>query len=267
MRTSASCIRWVWAKTCTCAEMADETALSALAERLQRVRERIRCAAAACGRNPEDIQLLAVSKFHPGMAVGAAAAAGQFAFGESYVQEARRKQETCAHISGLEWHLIGHLQRNKARDAVGRFVLIHSLGTAALADALQAALEKAALADTDNEGAAVRQAVLIQVNIGEEQQKTGIALKDLPELAEKVITCGRLRLLGLMAIPPFFDDPERARPCFARLREARDRLADRLGLTLPHLSMGMSGDLEAAVGEGATIVRVGTDIFGPRLSP
>ncbi len=242
--------------------MASETAPLEIAERLQRVRERIRGAATACGRDPAGIQLLAVSKFHPALAVEAAVAAGQFQFGESYVQEARHKQEACAHIFGLEWHLIGHLQRNKAKDAAGRFALLHSLDSVALAAALQGALEKAA-----DKGGNGQQAVLIQVNVGEEMQKSGVALKDLPELAEKVLACDRLRLLGLMAIPPFFDEPERARPYFAGLREARDRLAGRLGLALPHLSMGMSGDLEAAVEEGATIVRVGTDIFGPRPAP
>ncbi len=242
--------------------MMSKTAISELGKRLQRVRERIRDAATACGRDPAGIRLLAVSKFHPSDVVAAAVGFGQFLFGESYVQEARRKQEACARIPGLEWHLVGHLQRNKAKDAAGRFALIHSLDSAALAAALQSALEKEA--DGGGNG---RQAVLIQVNVGEEMQKSGASLKDLPELAEKVLACDRLRLLGLMASPPFLDEPERARPYFAGLREARDRRAGRLGLDLPHLSMGMSGDLEAAVEEGATIVRVGTDIFGPRPAP
>jgi len=225
------------------------------AERLERVRNRVAQAALASARDVASIRLLAVSKFHPAQAVHEAFTAGQRLFGESYVQEAQNKQDALG-LNGLEWHLIGHLQRNKAKAVVGRFSLIHTLDSEALAETLQTALEKAAPGSVQD--------VLIQVNIGEETQKTGISLKSLPKLAEKTIISNRLRLKGLMIIPPFFDEPEKTRPYFARLRETRDDLQKRLGMELPHLSMGMSADLEQAIAEGATIVRVGTDIFGPR---
>lgn len=230
-----------------------------ISRRLSAVNERIARAAHNAGRAPHDVRLIAVSKFHPADAVALAAAAGQAVFGESYVQEARRKQDELAALPGLEWHFIGHLQRNKVKDIAGRFSCIHSLDSEALAETLQSVLEKR-FPDTPQ----LCQDVCIQVNIGEEAQKSGIPLKFLPSLAEKVLTCNRLRLCGLMAIPPVFDAPEAARPLFAALRQARDRLESALGIALPHLSMGMSGDLEAAIAEGATMVRVGTDIFGER---
>ena len=228
------------------------------AERLERVRDRLARAALASARDAASIRLLAVSKFHPVQAVLEAFTAGQRLFGESYVQEAANKQGGLMGLNGLEWHLVGHLQRNKARHATGRFALIHTLDSEALAETMQATLERA--------GSGSAQDVLIQVNIGEEAQKNGIPLKLLPKFAEKVFACNRLCLKGLMVIPPFFDEPEKARPYFARLREARDDLQKRLCMELPHLSMWMSGDLEQAIAEGATIIRVGTDIFGPRPS-
>lgn len=223
-----------------------------LEERLAAVRGRIDAAAAGCGRDPAEVTLVAVSKFHPAAAVSLAAAAGQTVFGESYIQEALAKMDALAEAS-LAWHFIGRLQKNKAKFAVGRFALIHTVDSLELAQVLQ----KRALA------AGAVQDILMQVNIAGEPQKAGIAEEEAQALAGDIRGMGNLRLMGLMVMPPFFDDPERSRPYFARLRALRGELADRFG-ALPFLSMGMSGDLEQAVEEGATHVRVGTDIFGER---
>lgn len=233
--------------------MAEEVVERTAMERLAQVRRRIADACRAGGRDPAAVTLVAVSKFHDARAVAALAACGQTVFGESYVQEALPKM--AAAPAGLTWHFIGHLQRNKAKLAVGRFALIHTLDNLELARLLQKKTGEANL---------VPQPVCLQVNVTGEAQKSGIATKDLPELAEAVAAMPELDLRGLMVLPPVFDDPDAARPAFARLHELRDGLAVRLGLPLPVLSMGMSGDLEAAILEGATHVRVGTDLFGPR---
>jgi len=230
-----------------------------LAERLLRVRERIADACARCGRAPADVTLVAVSKFHPAEAVLEAARAGQAVFGESYIQEALAKMDGLADAATpkgapLSWHFIGRLQKNKAKFAAGRFGLIHSVDSLELARTLQKRCADA--------GAV--QDILLQVNLAGEAQKAGTDEETLAPLAQEVLSMASLRLRGLMVLPPFFDDPERARPYFARLRELAQALARRLDVPLPVLSMGMSGDLEAAVEEGATHVRVGTDIFGER---
>lgn len=222
------------------------------ASRLARVRERIASACAACGRDPATVTLVAVSKLHDAAEVAALAACGQRLFGESYIQEALPKMEAAP--AGLTWHFIGHLQRNKAKLAVGRFACIHTLDNVELARVLQ----------KRNREAGLTQEVCLQVNVAGETQKSGVSPDALPELAETVAAMPELALTGLMVIPPVFDDPEGARPAFAALRELRDALATRLGAPLPMLSMGMSGDFEAAIMEGATHVRVGTDLFGPR---
>jgi len=224
-------------------------------ERLDRVEERIASACAACGRDPSAVTLVAVSKLHDAAEVAALAACGQRIFGESYIQEALPKMEAAP--AGLSWHFIGHLQRNKARFAIGRFACIHTLDNMELAQVLQKRTSDAGLTQT----------VCLQVNVAGETQKSGVSPDGLPALAEAVAAMSALRLSGLMVIPPVFDDPEGARPAFCRLRELRDALETRLGMPLPVLSMGMSGDLEAAVMEGATHVRVGTDLFGPRQRP
>ena len=221
--------------------------------RLACVRERIESACAACGRDPAEVTLVAVSKLHEAAAVIELAALGQRIFGESYIQEAVPKIEACP--PGLEWHFIGHLQRNKAKFAIGRFALIHTVDNLELARTLQ----------NRNAACGLTQAVCLQVNVAGESQKSGIDPDGLPELAEAVAAMPNLAVRGLMVIPPVFDDPEGARPAFAKLRQLRDETAARLGMALPVLSMGMSGDLEAAVMEGATHVRVGTDLFGARL--
>lgn len=227
--------------------------LAQMREKFAEVRERMAQAAQRSGRAPSAVRLVAVSKFHPAEAVRMAAACGQRAFGENYVQEALAKQAALADL-GLEWHSIGHVQTNKAKDVAGRFEIIHGVDNLKFAKALTARLPESCSS----------QAILLQVNIGDEVQKSGIDTADLPALAEAVLAEPRLRLMGLMAMPPFFDQPEAARPYFVRLRELQTSLQIRLGVALPELSMGMSGDYEAAIEEGATIVRVGTTLFGPR---
>lgn len=249
-----------------------------LLDRWAAVRARVDGAARAAGRGPAGVTLVAVSKYHPAASVAALAAAGQRDFGENYVQEALRKQAEVADMTGMgpdgpstaggtggagpRWHFIGHLQSNKAKDVVGRFALLHTVDSETLARKLDQRL--ATLPAQGAGGVAPMQDILLQVNIGDEEQKSGVDPDDLPALADAVLALPRLRLLGLMCMPPIFDDGEASRPYFARLRELRDALAPRVGLPLSHLSMGMSHDVEVAVAEGATIVRVGTDIFGPR---
>lgn len=222
-------------------------------ERLNAVQERVADAARASGRASESVRLIAVSKFHPARAIAALAAAGQIDFGESYVQEALAKQAELSRLS-LRWHMVGHVQSNKANTAAGRFFCIHSLDSIKLARTL----DKQARADGR------RERVLIQVNVGGEAQKSGVRPEDLPNLAEQLVCMAGIEPAGLMCLPPFFDDGERARPYFALLRELCENLRARFGLALPELSMGMSGDFAQAVAEGSTCVRIGTDIFGPR---
>ncbi|MEG2139421.1 MAG: YggS family pyridoxal phosphate-dependent enzyme [Bilophila sp.] len=226
---------------------------AALGERLEAVRERLRSAAKTAGRAPEDIRLIAVSKLHPVAAIVAATTFGQRVFGENYVQEALAKQDALANTD-IEWHFIGHVQTNKAKDVTGRFALIHTVDSQKFAETLARRLPDSV----------AHQGVLLQVNIGDEPQKAGVDIADLPALAEAVLALPRLTVRGLMCLPPVFDAGEDARPYFARLRNLRDQLESRLGIVLPELSMGMSGDCSQAVEEGATLVRVGTDIFGPR---
>lgn len=229
-----------------------------LTERYGRVLERLDAACAAAGRKRESVTLIAVSKLHPAADVAAVARAGQVDFGENYVQEALQKREELAGdpaCGNLRWHMIGHVQSRKAAQVAGAFALIHTLDSRKLADGLErrlAVLE-------------VRQPVLMEVNVAAEPQKSGLMAEDLPVLADYIVeNCPHLELRGLMCLPPVFDAGEAARPHFARLFALREALRDRLGLPLPELSMGMSGDFAAAVAEGATMVRIGTDIFGPR---
>ena len=229
-----------------------------LRERYARVLERLDAACAAAGRGRDDVVLIAVSKLHPAADVAAVARAGQLDFGEKYVQEALQKREELAGepaCRNVRWHMIGHVQSRKAAQVAGAFALIHTLDSRKLADGLErrlAVLE-------------ARQPVLMEVNVAAEPQKSGIMAEDLPALADYIVeSCPHLELRGLMCLPPVFDAGEAARPHFARLRVLCEELRARLGLPLPELSMGMSGDFEAAVAEGATLVRIGTDIFGPR---
>ncbi|MBU1275960.1 MAG: YggS family pyridoxal phosphate-dependent enzyme [Proteobacteria bacterium] len=224
-----------------------------IAANLARVTARIAEAARASGRKPEQVRLVAVSKTHGPEAVKAAQSAGQILFGENYVQEAQDK--IAAVGPGPSWHFIGHLQSNKARVAAELFDVIQSVDRIKLARAL----------DRRAGELGRRLGVLLQVNVGGEAQKAGCAPEHAAALAQEVAALEHLELSGLMTMPPFFNDPERARPMFAALR----RLAEEIGRDLPpgamrHLSMGMSGDYEAAISEGATLVRVGTAIFGER---
>ena len=224
-----------------------------LAERAAAVREALDDAARSAGREPGDVTLVAVSKLHPASDIRALAETGQTDFGENYVQEALGKQEEMAGLD-VNFHFIGGLQSNKAKFVAGNFTLVHSVDSPKLAQALH---KKA-------ESLGVVQDILIQVNIAGETQKSGITVESLPRLAEEAMGMHGVRLVGLMTMPPFFDEPERARPVFSRLRQLRDELEKQLGTKLPHLSMGMTGDFVPAVQEGATMVRIGTRIFGAR---
>lgn len=221
--------------------------------RLAGVREAIAAACARTGRDPSEVRLVAVSKRHPAEAVRAMAEAGQTVFGESYVQEALEK---CGHLGDLPlvWHFIGGLQSNKVKQVVGHFALIHSVDSIKLARVLHQKSKEAGLV----------QDILLQVNLGRESQKSGIFEENLPALVEESVGLDHIRVVGLMTLPPFDKDPETARPYFARLRELRDGLEARLGWKLPQLSMGMTGDFIQAVEEGASLVRIGTKLFGPR---
>jgi pyridoxal phosphate enzyme (YggS family) len=222
-----------------------------IAERLRAVRERIDAAARRAGREPASVELLAVSKTFPAEAVREAAAAGQRLFGENRVQEAAAKIPDCG--DGIEWHLVGPLQRNKARRAVELFDVIHAVDRPELARALERAASQLGR----------RPRVLLEINVDEEPQKAGVAPGETKGLLEEVRACPSLVPAGLMAIPRACDDPEQVRPSFVRLRELREALC-RIEPRLVELSMGMSADFEVAVEEGATLVRVGTAIFGPR---
>lgn len=213
---------------------------------------RIARAAEAAGRDAAEVRLLAVSKTWPADSVREAAAAGQRAFGENYVQEGAEKVDALAGL-GLEWHFIGPLQSNKTRLVANRFVWVHSIDRLKIAERLSAQRD-AHLPPLE---------VCIQVNVSGEASKSGVAPGELPALARAVAGLPRLRLRGLMAIPEPTSDVALQRARFATLRQLRDQLnAD--GLALDTLSMGMSDDLEAAIAEGSTMVRVGTAIFGSR---
>ena len=225
--------------------------MDGIRERLTGVRQRIEAAAGRSGRAAESVTLVAVSKTMPVEAVRAAVAAGATILGENRVQEARDKIEALA--GAAEWHLIGHLQTNKAKLAVGLFDRIHSLDSIRLAQELERHAGEA--------GRRVR--CLVQVNVGGEEQKNGASESEVRPLLEAASRLPHLLVEGLMAIPPFLSDPEAVRPFFRRLRVLREQLA-RDGFFLPDLSMGMTQDFEVAIEEGATLVRVGTAIFGPR---
>ena len=230
--------------------------MNGVAENIRRIRERMALAAEGCGRSPDEIRLLAISKTFPVDSILDAVRAGQVRFGENRVQEAEGKILELRDSPGLEWHLVGHLQSNKAKHAARLFDVIHSIDSAALA----ARVSRAAA-----ELGKVR-VVLLQVDLGKEAAKFGADPERIRDIVEAVSEMPGIRLDGLMTIPPFFEDPERSRPFYERLRELKERLeAGQPGcLGAGHLSMGMSHDFEEAIREGATIVRVGTAIFGLR---
>ena len=230
---------------------------------LQAVKQRIANAALACGRNPADIGLVAVSKTFGPSAVAAAHAHGQCEFGESYVQEAVEKIAVLAHLARkggesapagpLVWHFIGPIQSNKTRVLAESFAWVHSVDRLKIAERLSSARPTEL----------PRLQVCIQVNIGGENTKGGIAPDQALELARAILKLPRVKLRGLMTIPPASDDRAHQRRYFAQLRQIKDELTD-AGIALDTLSMGMSDDLEAAIIEGATLVRLGTAIFGQR---
>jgi pyridoxal phosphate enzyme (YggS family) len=209
----------------------------------------VRQAALECGRPPDSVRLVAVSKYRPAADAMVLYEEGQRAFGESRVQEARKKIP--AMPADAEWHLIGQLQTNKAKYLPGLVQWVHSLDRIELAEALQAACAR--------KGGTLN--VLLQVNVAGEEQKGGCPPGEAEALARVVLGCPALRLAGLMQIAPFLEDPEDVRPCFHDLRTLRDHLQESLQVQLPELSMGMSHDFRVAIQEGATMVRIGTALY------
>ncbi len=229
-----------------------------IAENLARIREQIERAAARAGRRAEEITLVGVAKTVPAERIHDAYEAGVRHLGENRVQEREEKSGAVGGIDAI-WHLVGHLQSNKAKRATKLFHAVDSIDGRPLAERLDKAMKERVA----REGAG-RLRVLIEVRVSEETTKTGAHEADLRELAEKVLSLPNLELQGLMCIPPLFGEVEPVRAYFRRLRELRDQLAARLGVTLPVLSMGMSHDFEVAIEEGATEVRIGTALFGER---
>ncbi len=218
------------------------------------IRTGIESACRRVGRDPADIRLVAVSKTKPPSAIEAAAAAGQTLFGESYVQEFLAKRQSVQ--AAVEWHFIGHLQSNKAKYLVGEVSMIHSVDRLSLARELNR--------QWGRHGSSLD--VLLQVNLADEQSKSGTGASEALELARRLAEFPNLRLRGLMTLPPYFDDPEEVRPYFRQLHELAHQI-ERLelpGAEMCELSMGMSHDYQVAVEEGATLVRVGSSIFGAR---
>jgi pyridoxal phosphate enzyme (YggS family) len=224
-------------------------------ENLLRIQERIASAAARSGRRAEEITLIAVSKTHPASAIREVYEARIRHFGENRVQEWEGKRAGTEGLAAT-WHLIGHLQSNKAVRAAGLFHSVDSVDDLAIAQRLDRARAEA--------GIAGKLRVLIEVRVAPEETKSGVEVNELPALAGTFGDLPRLELAGLMCIPPFLEQAERVRPYFRRLRELRDELAGKLGIALPVLSMGMSHDFEVAIEEGATEVRLGTALFGAR---
>ena len=228
-----------------------------LAAQLTEVRERLATAARNCGRSPDEVKLIAISKTHPASAIRTLIELGATDFGENRVQEA---EEKIAEIGRQQarWHLVGHLQANKARRAVSLFEVIHSLDSLELARRLDRLC-----AEEGRE----KLPVLIQVDLGHEETKSGVDESELTHMVEALGPLIHLDLIGLMTLPPWFDDTEQSRPFFRRLRELRDELASRgaFGDRPGELSMGMTHDFEVAIQEGATMVRIGTAIFGERM--
>ena len=225
-----------------------------LKKRLENVKDRINKAALKCSRDPESIHLVAVSKTIPANSVREAIEAGVTTLGESYVQEARNKFNVLGRYP-VSWHFIGHLQSNKAKYAVRLFDLIHSVDTLKLAGELNKQAKKVNKI----------QDVLIQINISKEPSKSGSDIENARKLIKDIVLFENLSVKGLMAMSPFFNNPEKARPYFIALRNLRDQILKAFpGVILNELSMGMTGDFEVAIEEGATLVRIGTAIFGER---
>jgi pyridoxal phosphate enzyme (YggS family) len=228
--------------------------MMSIADNLRTVLEKIHYAALTAGRNPESVRLVAVSKTKPAAEVNEALLCGQRLFGENYAQELALKAREVS--EAVEWHFIGHLQSNKVRQIAGLVTMIHSVDRLSLAEEIDRQWGKLGKVCD----------VLIEVNIAREETKSGTTAMALLDLVSQVSLLPHLRIMGLMTMPPFFDDPEGARPYFRELRRhAAEVAAENIpNVNMTELSMGMSGDFEAAIAEGATLVRVGTAIFGER---
>ena len=226
-----------------------------IAQRLSHVHARIAQAARRCGRDPDEIRLVAVAKKHGIEAIGEAIAAGARIIGENYIQEAQNKFTALPH-QPVAWHFIGHLQTNKAKYAIRLFELIHTVDSLKLASALNSQAQKAGKV----------QQVLVQANISGEQTKSGVSAQDALSVIQKMSLLPHIKVKGLMTMPPYFDQPEKTRPFFVALRDLRAHIrAHQIpNIDMIELSMGMSADFEVAIEEGATLVRIGTDIFGER---
>jgi pyridoxal phosphate enzyme (YggS family) len=225
-----------------------------IADNLKLVLDKIRIAARMSGRDPESVQLVAVSKTRPAADVNEAARNGQLVYGENYAQELVAKAGEVT--EAVEWHFIGHLQSNKVRQIAGLVTMIHSVDRLSLAEEIDRQWGKLGKVCD----------VLIEVNLAREETKSGTTAMAVLELVRQVSLLHHIRIMGLMTMPPFFDDPEAARPYFRELRRLAEKIAmeNIPNVSMTALSMGMSGDFEAAVAEGATLVRVGTAIFGER---
>jgi pyridoxal phosphate enzyme (YggS family) len=223
-----------------------------LQDNLDLIQQRIRAAFNRCDREPNSVTLLAVTKTQPPEIVSAAAELGLLMFGENKVQEAKAKIPLCS--GKLRWHFIGHLQSNKCRDAVQLFQMIQSVDSLSLAQEINKRADEAAKT----------MPVLLEVNLAGEASKFGYQPEQLLAELKEINSLPRIEILGLMTVPPWSPNAENSRPHFRRLRELKEQAETVLGAPLPHLSMGMSGDFEVAIEEGATIVRIGTALFGPR---
>ena len=226
--------------------------MNSIAKNLERVREQIASAAAKSRRSVDDIELVAITKTHPAEKVRNAIEAGQILFGESRVQEARAKIPELP--SNIRWHFVGHLQKNKVRQALPLFELIHSVNSFPLAEGISRIAKE--------EGLYPR--VLLEVNVAGEGSKFGFASDELRDQMEALLALPRVSIEGLMCIPPLAVESENSRKCFVQVRELRDSLEEEFRMKLPQLSMGMTQDFPIGIEEGATLVRVGTAIFGER---
>jgi len=224
-----------------------------LKKNLERVQERIERALERAKRKPGEVRLVAVSKTKPVELIQMALELGQYDFGENYVQELRDKANQITHPQ-IRWHYIGSLQKNKVKYLVGRTVLIHSVDSLALLEEIEKRFFRQG----------IKIPILLEVKLSEEETKSGVKPEGVVELMESALSKKAVELKGLMTMPPYFPDPEQARPYYRRLRELKADLEKRLDLNLTELSMGMSNDFEVAIEEGATIVRIGTIIFGER---
>jgi PLP dependent protein len=244
--------RWLCDFELAGAEPVLQFCMSSIAENLSRVREQIASAAVKSGRSADDVELVAITKTHPAGKVREAIEAGQTLFGESRVQEARAKIPELS--SNIRWHFVGHLQKNKVRQALPLFEMMHGVDSLARAQDINRVAEE--------EGVYPR--ILLEVNVAGEGSKFGFAADQLRDQMEELLALPRVSIEGLMCIPPLADESEHSRKFFVQLRELRESLESEFDLQLPRLSMGMTNDYPIAVEEGATLVRVGTAIFGER---